>query len=160
MKNLILTALVAFGVFSGATSHANVNCPQQADIVDTAVKAGQFKTLAAALNAADLVSTLKGEGPFTVFAPLDSAFAKLPDGTVEALLKDIPALKNILLYHVVAGQIGPRSLLGMGEIATLQGNNVRIEKRNGKLFVNESQVVSVVKASNGIIYVVDSVLLP
>jgi len=131
------------------------------DIVDTAVAAGQFKTLAAALGAAGLVETLKGAGPFTVFAPTDAAFAKLPAGTVEALLADIPALTNILLYHVAGGDLSVKELLKQGEVKTVQGTNVSVRKSGGNLIINESLVISKpVAASNGVIYIIDSVLLP
>jgi len=159
MNKMFKTIVFAVATFVGVSSHAG-SCPEKADIVDTAVSAGQFNTLAAALTAADLVTTLKSEGPFTVFAPVDAAFEKLPAGTVDSLLGDIPALKNILLYHVAAGEFSPRSLLGMGQINTVQGKEVMIEKRDGKIFVNDSEVLGVVRASNGIIYVIDTVLLP
>lgn len=135
--------------------------PAQQDIVDTAVATGQFKTLAAALGAAGLVETLKGPGPFTVFAPTDAAFAKLPEGTVEALLADIPALTNILLYHVVAGELSAQSLVDQKMVTTIQGKSVEVRMEGEKLFINNSQVIAkAVKASNGVIYVIDSVLLP
>jgi uncharacterized surface protein with fasciclin (FAS1) repeats len=130
------------------------------DIVDTAVGAGSFQTLAAALGAANLVDTLKGEGPFTVFAPTDAAFAKLPSGTVEALLNDIPALTNILVYHVAAGEIGPSELLGAGSAETLQGKEVAVREMDGAIYVNGSKVEATLRVKNGIIYVIDSVLLP
>jgi len=153
----IITLAIAGASFSSAMASPRGQCQ---DIVDTAVSAGKFTTLAAALGAANLVDTLKSEGPFTVFAPLDSAFAKLPAGTVDSLLKDIPALTNILTYHVLAGEVVPASLLRLGTVKTLQGTEVNVEKRGRKLFINESEVVSIVRAANGIIYVIDSVLLP
>jgi uncharacterized surface protein with fasciclin (FAS1) repeats len=139
---------------------ANAGNRLESDIVDTAVAAGNFKTLAAALGAADLVATLKSDGPFTVFAPTDSAFAKLPTGTVEALLNDIPALTNILVYHVVAGEKSPRQLLSAGTATTVQGKDVEIRKMSNGLFINGSKVEAVIRVKNGIIYVVDTVLLP
>ena len=165
MKNLLKTLAVAM-VLVHTTAFAGPACgageqPATQDIVDTAVAAGQFKTLAAALGAAGLVDTLKGAGPFTVFAPTDAAFAKLPAGTVEALLKDIPALTNILVYHVAAGALSVRNLLDQKMIITVQGKAVEIRLQNKKLFINNSQVIAKpVKASNGVIYVIDSVLLP
>jgi len=140
----------------GAASHA-----ANMDIVDTAVSAGKFNTLVAAVSAASLVDTLKSPGPFTVFAPTDDAFAALPPGTVEALLKDIPALTNILLYHVVADSLDEVTLVNSGTIKTVQGQDVVIMKKDGQLYLNGSKVlVSEIKASNGVIYVIDAVLLP
>jgi uncharacterized surface protein with fasciclin (FAS1) repeats len=165
MKNLlkvltvamVLVHTTAFASPTGGTGQQ----PATQDIVDTAAAAGQFKTLAAALGAAGLVDTLKGAGPFTVFAPTDAAFAKLPAGTVEALLNDIPALTNILVYHVAAGQLSVRNLVDQKMIMTVQGKTVEISLQNKKLFINNSQVIAKpVKASNGVIYVIDSVLLP
>ena len=160
MKKLL--GLLALTVAFASTAVAG-NCPSKPkmDIVDTAVAAGQFKTLAAALGAAGLVETLKGAGPFTVFAPTDAAFAKLPAGTVEALLADIPALTNILLYHVAGGDLSVKELLKQGEVKTVQGTNVSVRKSGGNLIINESLVISKpVAASNGVIYIIDSVLLP
>jgi len=164
MKTLLRTIAIAM-VLIHTTAFANqagVRSPGQSqDIVDTAVAAGQFKTLAAALGAAGLVDTLKGPGPFTVFAPTDAAFAKLPAGTVEALLKDIPALTNILVYHVAAGRISVKNLVDQKMVVTLQGQPVEVRIQKGMLFLNNSLVIAKpVQASNGIIYVIDTVLLP
>jgi len=133
------------------------------DIVDTAVADGRFKTLAAALGAAGLVETLKGEGPFTVFAPTDDAFAKLPAGTVETLLKpeNLEQLKSILLYHVVSGKVMADQVVTLESADTVLGKPVTIKVMDGKVYVNDSQVVLTdVLASNGVIHVIDSVLLP
>jgi len=131
------------------------------DIVDTALADGRFTTLAAALEAAGLAETLKGEGPFTVFAPTDEAFAKLPEGTVEALLGDIPALSNILLYHVVSGEVFSADVVNLESAPTAQGQPVSIKVEDGKVFINESQVIIAdIAATNGVIHVIDSVLLP
>ena len=133
------------------------------DIVDTAVADGRFKTLAAALGAAGLVETLKGEGPFTVFAPTDDAFAKLPAGTVETLLKpeNLEQLKSILLYHVVSGKVLADQVVTLESADTVLGKPVTIKVMDGKVYVNDSQVVLTdVLASNGVIHVIDSVLLP
>ena len=157
----LATMMAAHGVEArqtGAKSCASARL--QTDIVDTAVGAGQFNTLAAALTAADLIATLKSAGPFTVFAPNDVAFAKLPAGTVEGLLGDIPTLTKILTYHVAGGELSAGQLLRQGQIATVQGQNVSISMKNGKMFVNDSEVLAEIKVSNGIIYVIDSVLLP
>jgi transforming growth factor-beta-induced protein len=131
------------------------------DIVDVAVADGRFTTLAAALEAAGLVETLKGEGPFTVFAPTDEAFAKLPAGTVEALLKDIPALTNILLYHVVEGKVMAADAVKLDKAKMVSGKEVMIRVEGDKVFLNDSQVILTdIEASNGVIHVIDAVLLP
>lgn len=133
------------------------------DIIDTAVAAGSFKTLAAALTAADLVATLKGAGPFTVFAPTDEAFAKLPAGTVESLLKDIPKLKAILTYHVVAGKVMAADVMTMdGKSATtVNGAALKISTTGGvKLNGTTTVVKTDIECTNGVIHVIDSVLLP
>jgi transforming growth factor-beta-induced protein len=135
------------------------------DIVDTAVADGRFTTLASALTAAELVETLKGEGPFTVFAPTDDAFARLPAGTLEGLLADIPALTEILLYHVVPGKVMAADVVALDgkEAATaLEGKSVAIKTDMGKVYLNENVMVTVtdVEASNGVIHVIDAVLLP
>ena len=131
------------------------------DIIDTAVDAGIFKTLATALTEAELISALKSDGPFTVFAPTDEAFAKLPKGTVEGLLKDRVALKNILLYHVVSGNVGSKEVVKLDNAETLTGSNVNINVKDGKVFINKSQVTKAdVSASNGVIHIIDTVLMP
>lgn len=131
------------------------------DIVATAVAAGSFKTLAAALQATGLDKTLMGAGPFTVFAPTDDAFAKLPAGTVEGLLKDPAALSNILLYHVVAGKVMSTDLTNGMTANTVQGSPVTFTITDGKVKVNDANVVTAdVAAANGVIHVIDSVLLP
>jgi len=125
------------------------------------VEAGSFKTLAAALAAADLVKTLQGPGPFTVFAPTDEAFAKLPAGTVDALLKDVPKLKGILTYHVVAGDVRAAQVVKMASAKTLQGQDVRISLADGKVKVDEAVVLKTdIVCSNGVIHVIDAVMLP
>lgn len=130
------------------------------DIVDTAVAAGSFKTLATALTAAGLVDTLKGDGPFTVFAPTDEAFAKLPKGTVEALLKDIPKLQAILKYHVVAGKVMAADVVKLKSAETVNGKSVKIDATKG-VMINDAKVVKAnVPASNGVIHVIDTVLIP
>ncbi len=131
------------------------------DIVDTAVAAGSFKTLAAALQAAGLVDTLKGAGPFTVFAPTDEAFAKLPAGAVDALLKDKAKLTAVLTYHVVAGNVGSAEVVKLNAAKTLQGESVKIKVVGGKVGVDGASVVKAdVAASNGVIHVIDTVLMP
>jgi len=133
------------------------------DIIDTAVAAGSFNTLAAAVTAAGLVPTLKGAGPFTVFAPTDEAFAKLPDGTVEALLADLPKLTAILTYHVVAGKVMAADVMTMDgkSAATVNGAMVSISTDDGVHLNGLSKVVTTdIECTNGVIHVIDSVLLP
>ena len=130
------------------------------NIVETAVSAGTFKTLVQAVQAAGLVETLSGQGPFTVFAPDDDAFAKLPAGTVDSLLKDIPKLKDILTYHAVAGKVMSADVAGLSSAKTLQGKELSINTKDG-VKVNEAKVTKAdIEASNGVIHVIDSVLLP
>jgi len=131
-----------------------------ADIIDTAVGAGSFGTLVTAIKAAGLVETLKGAGPFTVFAPTDEAFAKLPAGTVESLLKDIPKLKKILTYHVVSGKVMAADVVKLKSATTVEGSDVKIDASHG-VKVNDSTVVTPdVAADNGVIHIIDAVLLP
>jgi uncharacterized surface protein with fasciclin (FAS1) repeats len=158
MRNMMMGLTVATLVSLGSVpSYA-------ADIVDTAVKAGQFNTLAAALKAADLIDTLKGKGPFTVFAPTDAAFAKLPAGTVGNLLKpeNKAKLVQILTYHVVPGKIMSTSLAGKKTDAkTVEGSNISIDATKGGVTVNSAKVTSAdVAADNGVIHVIDTVLIP
>ncbi len=131
------------------------------DIVATAVDAGSFKTLAAALQAAGLVETLQGKGPFTVFAPTDEAFAKLPAGTVEGLLKDKAKLTAILTYHVVAGNVMAADVVKLHDAKTVQGQSVTIVTKDGKVTVDNAKVVKTdIECTNGVIHVIDSVILP
>ena len=135
----------------------------QHDIIDTAVAAGSFKTLAAALKAAGLIDTLKGTGPFTVFAPTDDAFAKLPSGTVEALLQDVPKLKSILTYHVVAGKVMAADVIKLdGKSATtVNGAVVKISTAGGVKINGTANVVKTdIECTNGVIHVLDAVILP
>jgi transforming growth factor-beta-induced protein len=137
----------------------------ETDIVDTAVADGRFTTLVAALQAAGLVDTLKGEGPFTVFAPTDEAFAKLPSGTIEALLKDIPQLTNILLYHVIPGNVMAADVLGLdGKSAdtALEGAQIAIKVDGDKVILNDNVqiIITDIQTANGVIHVIDAVLLP
>ena len=151
---LAISAAV-FGSSAAATEDG------ERDIVETAVEAGSFTTLAAALDAASLTETLKGEGPFTVFAPTDEAFAKLPDGTVEALLADIPMLTEVLTYHVVAGRVDASQVVDLDSAETVNGERLTISVQGGTVMVDGAKVVTAdVMASNGIIHVIDSVILP
>ena len=136
--------------------------PAMGDIVATADGAGDFKTLLAAAKAAGLVETLQGKGPFTVFAPTDEAFAALPAGTLDGLLKDPEALKKILLYHVVSGAVTADQVVGMTSADTAEGSPIAISVKDGKVYLNDTtQVVTTdIMASNGVIHVIDKVLLP
>ncbi len=145
---------LSVAVAQGAPAHANT-------IVDVAVAAGKFKTLVAAVQAAGLVETLSSAGPFTVFAPTDEAFAKLPAGTVEALLKDKAKLTAILTYHVVSGAVTADQVVKLKSAKTVNGKDVAIMVMNGKVMVGNAHVVTTdIKASNGVIHVIDTVLLP
>jgi len=132
------------------------------DIVDIAVADGRFTTLVAAVQAAGLVDALKAEGPLTVFAPTDDAFAKLPDGTIEGLLNDIPALTEILTYHVVSGKVMAADVVKLSAAPTLLGKDVTIAVRDGKVYLNGNVqvIITDIEASNGVIHVIDTVLLP
>ena len=153
MKRLTQALVAAAFALGASVVHA-------ADIVETAVAAGQFDTLVKAVNAAGLADTLKGEGPFTVFAPTDAAFAKLPAGTVESLLADKEKLAQILAYHVVAGKV-LASDITTGAVPTVQGQSLNVVADRGSVTVNEAQVVKAdVVASNGVIHVIDTVVLP
>ena len=157
MKKYLLGALLTI-------SAAGVQAADQKskDIVDVAVGAGSFKTLVAAVKAADLVGTLKGDGPFTVFAPTDKAFSKLPKGTLESLLKpeNKKKLQDILTYHVVAAKV-PASKVTAGKVAMVNKKHAKISIKNGKVMIDKANVVKTdVLASNGVIHVIDQVILP
>ena len=155
---LALAASLTVPAFAGNTMKAANT--KTADIVDTAVAAGSFKTLVTAVQAAGLVDTLKGTGPFTVFAPTDEAFAKLPPGTLDALLKDKEKLKAVLTYHVVAGKVTAADVVKIKSAKTVQGQSLKIDAANG-VKVNSATVVKAdVMASNGVIHVIDTVLIP
>ena len=156
---VVMAGALALAVGAGAT----VVRAQEKDIVDTAVAAGSFKTLAAALKAAGLVDTLKGKGPFTVFAPTDEAFAKLPAGTVENLLKpeNKAQLTAILTYHVVPGAVMASQVTSLKEAKTVNGQSVKISAMNGTVMIDKAHVTKTdIKASNGVIHVIDTVMLP
>ena len=132
-----------------------------ADIVDTAVEAGSFTTLVKAVQAAGLVETLKGEGPFTVFAPTDEAFAKIPAETLHGLLQDKAALTKVLTYHVVAGEVPARAVTSIKWAPTVQGQSARIQIDGDQVMIDGARVVTTdIHASNGIIHVIDAVILP
>jgi transforming growth factor-beta-induced protein len=154
-----LTVLAAPSLaLAPAAVHAQTT---SADVVDTAVNAGNFTTLAKAVEAAGLVQTLKGPGPFTVFAPTDAAFAKLPAGTLDALVADPDKLRSVLTYHVVPGQVTAADVVKLNRATTVEGEDVAISASNGTVHIGESTVTTPdVMASNGVIHVIDSVLLP
>ncbi len=157
-----VAAALVLGSLFVAPSLANAKAKAEKNIVQTAKDAGQFNTLLAALKATDLVGTLSGQGkgPFTVFAPTDAAFAKLPAGTVDALLADPAALKQILLYHVVAGELDAAAVTSRTSLMTLNGQPLTINTAGGAK-VNDSNIVATdVMARNGVIHVIDTVLLP
>jgi uncharacterized surface protein with fasciclin (FAS1) repeats len=150
-----LSRFIAGAALAAATSIAFA-----ADIVDTAVSAGQFKTLVKAVQEAGLVDTLKGEGPFTVFAPTDEAFAKLPAGTLDALLQDKEKLAAVLTYHVVPGKV-TAAQVRPGMVKTVQGQSLTVKTNRGGVMVDNARVVKTdIVASNGVIHVIDTVVLP
>jgi len=150
MKKILIASIVAFGMTVSA---------QAKDIVDTAVAAGSFKTLAAALGAAGLVDTLKGKGPFTVFAPTDEAFAKIPKADLEALLKDKAKLTSILTYHVVSGKVMAADVKA-GKVKTVQGSELTVSTSMGVMVDNAKVIKTDITADNGVIHVIDSVIMP
>jgi len=155
---LVVSAQVAL---AGECRHSKAR--HQKDLVDTAVAAGSFKTLAAALQAADLIETLKGKGPFTVFAPTDKAFGKLPKGTIAELLKpeSKEKLTAILTYHVVPGRVMAADVVKLSKAKTVQGSEAKIRVKDGKVYVDDALVTATdIKAGNGVIHVIDSVILP
>jgi uncharacterized surface protein with fasciclin (FAS1) repeats len=156
-KNVVAAAAVAL-VSIGA--QATGSAPSK-DIVDTAVEAGSFKTLAAALQAADLISTLKSEGPFTVFAPTDAAFRKIPKADLDALLSDKRALTEVLTYHVVSGKVMAADVVKLTQAKTVEGSPVKIKVVDGKVMINNANVSATdIAASNGVIHVIDTVIMP
>jgi uncharacterized surface protein with fasciclin (FAS1) repeats len=159
---LIISAVLFSFMFSPLLISAdNKGNSSKKDIVTIAVESGKFNTLAKALTETGLVEALKGKGPFTVFAPTDEAFAKLPKGTIEALLKDKEALKKILLYHVVSGKVTSEEVVKLNKAETLEGQNVMIQVTDGSVMINNSKVTTAdVMASNGVIHIIDTVLIP
>ena len=154
-KNILKKTLIAILLGLGLAASAQAN-----DIVDTAVAAGSFKTLATALGAAGLVDTLKGKGPFTVFAPTDEAFAKIPKADLDALLKDKAKLTAVLTYHVVPGKVMAKDVKA-GQVKTVQGSNITVSTSYGNVSVNNAKVVKTdIVADNGVIHVIDTVIMP
>ena len=162
LKRVLVAAALAAAVSVPQAQAADQHAAHAGakDIVDTAVAAGSFNTLAAALQAAGLVETLKGKGPFTVFAPTDEAFAKIPKADLDALLKDKAKLTSVLTYHVVAGSVMAADVVKLKEAKTVQGQSVRIDATNGVKVDGANVVKADVVASNGVIHVIDSVILP
>jgi uncharacterized surface protein with fasciclin (FAS1) repeats len=145
---------------AGAALALMTSVTSAADIVETAISAGQFKTLVTALQEADLVDTLKGDGPFTVFAPTDAAFAKLPAGALDALLQDKSKLSTVLTYHVVPGKV-MAAQVKPGEVKTVQGQSLNVSTKGGSVMVDNAKVTKTdIGASNGVIHVIDTVILP
>jgi len=159
-----MLSLIAIVMVFTANARVAAHSVESNDIVDTAVAAGQFKTLAAALEAAGLIEALKGNGPFTVFAPTDEAFAKLPAGTVETLLKpeNKEKLKAVLLYHVVSGIVTADQVTKLNgqSVKTLQGSSIKVKTAHGVRVDNANVIQTDIKASNGVIHVIDTVLMP
>jgi uncharacterized surface protein with fasciclin (FAS1) repeats len=162
IRNLILPAAFAALAIAGPVQAQYNSAPAaDKDIVEVAAEAGTFTTLLAAAEAAGLVDVLKSEGPFTVFAPTDEAFAKLPEGTVESLLANPDALRAILLYHVVPGKVMAAQVVGMSEAATAQGATISISTYGESVRINDATVLTAdVEASNGVIHIIDTVILP
>lgn len=166
MKRLSIVSLAALAVLAAssiALAAEKCSAGEKKDIVDTAVAADDFNTLVAAVKAADLVGTLKGKGPFTLFAPTDEAFSKLPEGTLESLLKpeNKSKLAAILTYHVVPGKVMAKDVVKLQEAPTAQGSKVSIKVKEGKVFVDNAQVVKTdIATSNGVIHIIDAVILP
>jgi uncharacterized surface protein with fasciclin (FAS1) repeats len=160
---LALTVVLAVAAASATAGHASTAAPRmsQKNIVQTAIAAGQFKTLASLLQKAGLVSTLEGTGPFTVFAPTDAAFAKVPKATLAALGKNKAKLRAVLLYHVVKGKVTAAQAMKLHSAKTLNGKSLTIKVSGGKVIVGGATVVKAdVMASNGVIHVIDKVLIP
>ena len=159
-----MLSLIAIVMVFTANARVAAHSVESNDIVETAVAAGQFKTLAAALEAAGLIEALKGNGPFTVFAPTDEAFAKLPAGTVETLLKpeNKEKLKAVLLYHVVPGNVTADQVTKLNgqSVKTLQGSSIKVKTAHGVRVDNANVIQTDIKASNGVIHVIDTVLMP
>jgi uncharacterized surface protein with fasciclin (FAS1) repeats len=162
---LVGAAVGLVAVLGSSIAMAGPAAPQapaaKANIVETAVSAGQFKTLVSLVKKAGLASTLSGKGPFTVFAPTDAAFAKVPKSTLDALANDKAALKSVLLYHVASGKVTASKVVKLKSAKTLQGQSLKIRVSNGKVFVGGARVTTPdVMASNGVIHVINKVLIP
>lgn len=160
MKRHVLSVVTALVLSLSVAPSARAAEPAK-DIVDTAVAAGSFTTLATALKAADLVDTLKGKGPFTVFAPTDEAFKKLPAGALDGLLADKAKLKKVLTYHVVAGKVMASDVVKIKEAKTVEGSAAKVSVKGNDVFIDGAKVVKTdIVASNGVIHVIDAVIMP
>lgn len=156
-KTLLLLIISTSWIYAGSCqSHAKAT----PDIVDTAISAGQFQTLVTAVKAAGLVDTLKGEGPFTVFAPTDEAFAKIPENDLKALLADKEALTKVLTYHVVAGKVSSGQVVQLTQAKTVQGQSVSIDATDGVKIDGANVIKADIVCGNGVIHVIDSVIMP
>jgi uncharacterized surface protein with fasciclin (FAS1) repeats len=156
---MVLALMLSLNVMVLASGHGG----SKMDIIDTALAADDFNTLATALTEAELISALKAEGPFTVFAPTDAAFAALPEGTLDSLLADKEQLSNVLLYHVVSGKVMAEDVLTMDGkmVETLSGKEIEISIKDGMVYINDAKVQTTdIEASNGVIHVIDTVLVP
>jgi len=167
----VLTFLVggtAFAGSCGSESHEHTDAEKaahktepSADIVTTAVEAGKFNTLVTAVKAAGLADALKGDGPFTVFAPTDEAFAELPEGALKSLLDNPEKLKSVLTYHVVEGQVTSDKVMRVNKAETLNGKSVTVTAKDGKVMINDAHVIGAdIMCSNGVIHIIDKVILP
>ena len=164
MKSMVLALFASALVFSIGSQNASAGCGTcDKTVVEVAVKADNFKKLVAAVKAAGLAETLSGKGPFTVFAPTDEAFAKLPEGTVETLLKpeNKEKLASILTYHVVPGKVMAKQVVNLSDAKTVQGSKVKIQVKDGDVMVDKAKVVKAdIPCINGVIHVIDTVILP
>jgi uncharacterized surface protein with fasciclin (FAS1) repeats len=158
----VAAVLASIPVMAGAhCGSCESHAAKKADIVATASSAGSFDTLVAAVEAADLVETLQSDGPFTVFAPTDEAFAKLPEGTVESLLANPDQLREVLLYHVVPGKVMAADVVSLNSATTAQGSEVAINAADGNVRINDALVTATdIETSNGVIHVIDTVIIP
>jgi uncharacterized surface protein with fasciclin (FAS1) repeats len=161
IRTILALAAAVLAVAVVAPAGATTSARPQANIVETAVAAGKFKTLTSLVKQAGLAKTLQGKGPYTVFAPTDKAFAKVPKATLRALAQDKAKLRSVLLYHVAKGKLTARKVVKRESVKTLNGQRVRIRVRNGKVFVGGARVTTAdVTASNGVIHVINKVLIP
>jgi uncharacterized surface protein with fasciclin (FAS1) repeats len=160
-RMIALFAAVSVAVVALVGATASSSARQEANIVETAVAAGKFKTLTSLVKQAGLAGTLQGKGPYTVFAPTDAAFRKVPDATLEALGKDKEQLRAVLLYHVAKGRLTAKKVVKRDSIKTLAGQRVKVRVRKGKVYVGGARVVTAdVTASNGVIHAINKVLIP
>ena len=158
---LLVSTILMVGVCLAGSMGASEKAVSEADIVDTAIAAGNFNTLVSAVEAAGLVDTLKGEGPFTVFAPTDEAFAKIPEEDLQALLANETQLIAVLTYHVAAGKVMSTDLTDKMAVETVQGQNITITLEDGSVKANDANVVQAdIECSNGVVHAIDTVLMP